>query len=222
MRAFGRLGYARTRVEDVLQEAGVSRPTFYKEFASADDLFETLARVHFRSLSKVIAEALASTDDPGGKLRAVVDAFFLWRSGLGAFGRVLDAESRHPRTTLARIRRPVSERLVDAFRDQIVALGRPVPDALLLGALIAAAEYLGDSLPGDRAPTSDELRRRRDVMYRLAAGALVAEGEPLPPLPPEPVEERIVRERARGRTRRSAQRASASASASSREESTKG
>lgn len=201
-RAFGRLGYARTRVEDVLQDAEVSRPTFYKEFSSADDVFETLARMHFRELSKRLVGALESTEDPGDKLFAIVDAYFAWRSELGPLGRVLDAEARQPRSVLARIRKPVADRLVDAFRDQIVALGRPVPDALLLGALIAAAEFLGDTLPHERTVAPEELARRRDVMLRLAAGALVQEGEPMPPLPPEPPAEAFEREPTKKRSRR--------------------
>ncbi|WP_236518180.1 TetR/AcrR family transcriptional regulator [Sandaracinus amylolyticus] len=177
-RAFGRLGYARTRVEDVLNAADVSRPTFYKEFSSADDVFETLARLHFRELSKRLVDALESTGDPSGKLFAIVDAYFRWRSELGPLGRVLDVEARQPRSALARIRRPVTERLVEAFREQIVALGRPAPDPLLLGALISAAEHLGDTLPSDRAPTAREMTRRRIAMLRLAAGVLM-------PLEPE-------------------------------------
>lgn len=182
-RAFGRLGHARTRVEDVLHESGVSRPTFYKEFASADALFETLARVHFAELSQLLVDALDAVSDPGGKLLSVIDAYFRWRIELGEFGRVLDTEARDPRSVAARLRRPVSTRLVAAFEAQIVALGRPLPDPLLLHALLAAAEHLGDTLPSTRTPTDAERIRRRDVLVRLAAGALAMDGEPLPPLP---------------------------------------
>ncbi len=166
-----------------MQESGVSRPTFYKEFASADALFETLARHHFAELSKLLVDALEAVSDPGGKLLSVIDAYFTWRIGLGDFGRVLDTEARDPRSVAARLRRPVSTSLVAAFEAQIVALGRPLPDPLLLHALLAAAEHLGDTLPRTREPTNAERIRRRDVLVRLAAGALAMDGEPLPPLP---------------------------------------
>jgi len=42
-RVFARLGYARTTIADVTEEAGVSRATFYVYFASKADVFRTVA-----------------------------------------------------------------------------------------------------------------------------------------------------------------------------------
>ena len=185
-RAFGRRGYARTRVEDVISEAGVARPSFYKEFESVDAVFVELGRTHFREILRAIEEALAATDDPGAKLEAVIDTFLRWRAELGPLGRALEAEARSPASRLERVRRPVRERLNETLREELVALGRADVDPLLFDAIFAAAESLGDSLP--EAPTDADLARRRTILLRLTLGALVTPGEAeaLPPAPPPP------------------------------------
>jgi TetR/AcrR family transcriptional regulator len=189
-KTFGRLGYPGTRVEDVLQDAKVSRPTFYKEFASAEDLFLTLARIHYGSLATKIVEEMQHADKPRHKVDAIIAGYFAWRKELGAFGRVLDAEARNPNSPLTALRRPIIEGLIGAFTTQIVELERPAPDPLLLRALIAAAEQLGDTFPEDRPATADDVARRQAVMMRLAGAALAIDGEPMPPMPTRPAKKR--------------------------------
>ncbi len=185
-KTFGRLGYPQTRVEDVLLDAGVSRPTFYKEFSSAADLFLTLARVHYGALATSIVTAMQRAPEPPRKLEALIGAYFAWRREMGAFGRALDAEARSPNSALSALRKPIIDGLVEAFRGQITELGRPAPDPLMLRALIAAAEQLGDTSPEDRPISAADVARRQAVMMRLAGAALALDDEALPPMPREP------------------------------------
>ena len=39
LRAVSELGYRSTNVQDVIERAGVSRPTFYEHFSNKDDCF---------------------------------------------------------------------------------------------------------------------------------------------------------------------------------------
>jgi TetR/AcrR family transcriptional regulator len=198
-KTYGRLGYAHTRVEDVLHDAEVSRPTFYKEFSSADDLFMTLAQIHYAALATAIVGEMQGAAKPGRKLDALIAAYFAWRKELGAFGRVLDSEARNPNSPLTMLRKPIIDGLISAFRAQLVELGRPAPDPLLLRALIAACEQLGDTFPEDRAATQQDLARRQAVMMRLAGAALALEGESTPPMPVDPNRKKRAKKKAPAR-----------------------
>jgi AcrR family transcriptional regulator len=63
-RTFGRLGYAAARVEDILAEAEISRPTFYKAFQSKADVFEELSATHHRDIRERILRALDGAPEP--------------------------------------------------------------------------------------------------------------------------------------------------------------
>ena len=56
LRAAAELGYRETNVQDVIERAGVSRPTFYEHFSNKDDCF------------------LAAFDTGAARLRTQVDA----------------------------------------------------------------------------------------------------------------------------------------------------
>src|SRR4051794_32033833 len=55
-RAFGTLGYAAVRVEDILLETGISRPTFYKTFGTKEEVFQALSERHHREIRELIRQ----------------------------------------------------------------------------------------------------------------------------------------------------------------------
>src|SRR5690349_6285175 len=64
-RVFVRRGYAQTRVEDVLAEAGISTRAFYRFHASKDELFlELFARANAAALARLRA-AMGGHGDAG-------------------------------------------------------------------------------------------------------------------------------------------------------------
>ncbi len=72
--AFGASGFARTRLEDIAERAGVTRPTLLHHFGSKQALFEaTLARA-FLLLEREITRALLVPGDYDARVLAVVDA----------------------------------------------------------------------------------------------------------------------------------------------------
>jgi AcrR family transcriptional regulator len=63
LRVFGRSGFAQARMEDIAQEAGVSKAALYLYFASKDDVIAALLRVYFaRGLEELAA--LRESDEP--------------------------------------------------------------------------------------------------------------------------------------------------------------
>jgi AcrR family transcriptional regulator len=84
LRAVSELGYRTTNVQDVIERAGVSRPTFYEHFSNKDDCF--LAA--FDTASQRLHDQVASAADAGGEV---------WRDRLrGAFDALLSFAIAEP------------------------------------------------------------------------------------------------------------------------------
>ena len=181
--AFGRLGYAKVRVEDILLAARVSRPTFYKVYRTKDEVFRALSERHHREIRKRIERAIDGAPDPIAQLDAVIDAFLRWRAGLGAVGRVLDLEARTPGTSIARHRQATLRAMTQLTAERMKAAGRPTTDAVLITALIAAMESVADSLLIAQEVDEATLARAKQNALRIVAGALAGPGDPVPPLP---------------------------------------
>jgi AcrR family transcriptional regulator len=170
--AFGRLGYASTRVEDVVLESGVSRPTFYKLFDNKDAVFLALSERHHRTIRERLSEAFASAGDPMLQIDRALDSFLRWRAELGPVGRVLDLEARSPGTLLSDQRRRTLAHVLSLVQQGLKRAGRAPVDPALLRALIAATENVADELfEGGPVPES-VLQRAKSIALRLHLGAL--------------------------------------------------
>jgi AcrR family transcriptional regulator len=74
-RVFGRYGYAKTTVEDVCREAGISKRTFYEQFRGKGELFMYLA-LHVADDAIVEwSEGLPDEITPEDKLLALTDFY---------------------------------------------------------------------------------------------------------------------------------------------------
>ncbi len=181
-RAFGRLGYAAVRVEDILHEAGVSRPTFYKLYSTKEQVFQTLSERHHREIRELIrAVPKHSGGDPALLLDAVVTTFFSWRAGLGPVGRVLDVEARTPGSPIAGERRKTLREMTSLMNERLVEHGRATVDPILITALIAALESIADALLSGKRSDPAALVRARSVALRILASAVAAPEDPSPP-----------------------------------------
>lgn len=189
--AFGELGFARTRVEDILQEAGLSRPTFYKVFESKDEVFETLSAIHHAAALERLDAAFREADG-SARLATIVEAFLRWRAGLGRLGRVLDAETRSPNSQLVRHREVLLATLRDRWMAQLAEEGRPATDPLVFEGLIAAAERIADTLPFDREIVDEDIERRKRVLLRIVSATLAGPDEPATKMPVPPTAAHVV------------------------------
>lgn len=171
---FGRLGYASTRVEDIVREAGISRPTFYKVFASKDAVFIALSERHHRTIRERLSVAFAAEAAPAAQLERAIESFLRWRAELGPVGRVLDLEARSPGTVLEDQRRRTLSYVLSLVQGGLQRSGREAADPALLRALIAATENIADELfDGANVPES-VLQRAKGIALRLHLGALGA------------------------------------------------
>lgn len=87
-------GYARTPVAEVIKRAGVSRETFYEQFADKEDCFLAAIETGTEAMLATIAAAL-STDstDPEARLAATLRAYLDAMAAEPAFARAFLVET---------------------------------------------------------------------------------------------------------------------------------
>jgi AcrR family transcriptional regulator len=185
MNVFGRLGYADTRVEDIIGQAKISRPTFYRYFKSKDDVFDAVDEVVSMSFLQTWTSAVASVDGAAQKLEKGVDAYLQW---LYATGPVASVTRRHPSNPHTRItaRRDEGRRMiVDVFRKETLEILGEEFDPWLFYMLQASTEKAADLLINDGLRPGDAKRAKQSMMRILAA--TLSEGDSaLPPIPRAP------------------------------------
>lgn len=138
--------YARRKqqIDDVIEEAAVSRATFYKYFSSVDEALEEASRHLQEELRNDISVFIDSADDPLKRLSAGVQ-IFLMRSVTdptwGAFmsqTNYLERDFQHRTMIAAQLLAAREQGLMD-FEDEEAAT------SLLIGAMMQAAEHLSYS-----------------------------------------------------------------------------
>ncbi|RMF15458.1 MAG: TetR/AcrR family transcriptional regulator [Candidatus Dadabacteria bacterium] len=181
---FGRLGFAATRVEDILDAAGISRPTFYRFFRNKEDVFDALDEISHVSLLQLIRSAILSVDDPIEKIERCVDAFLRWHVATGPVARVLRQEAMRADSDFSERRMSTMARILDLFEREAQRVQTEKVDPLLFVGLLAAVERIADELHSLGRPiTEDDVARARRVIMRLVYGALAETSDALPPLP---------------------------------------
>ncbi len=185
MNVFGRLGYADTRVEDILEEARISRPTFYRYFKSKEDVFDAVDEVVSMSFLQTWTSAVASVDGPLQKLEKGVDAYLQWLYATGPVAGTTRRQSTHPQLQIAKRRAEGLHMIVDVFRVETnKALGEEY-DPWLFSMLQAATEQAGELLIHEGLRPGDAKRAKRSMM-RILSATLSEGDEPLPPIPRAP------------------------------------
>jgi AcrR family transcriptional regulator len=76
-RLFARRGYDGVSTDDLVQAAGISRPTFYAHFPSKQELYRQLLRKHSKQMVDYMRDRVrTSTGPPANQIADVTDAFF--------------------------------------------------------------------------------------------------------------------------------------------------
>lgn len=179
---FGRVGYARASVEEILQAAGVSRRTFYKVFASKEDVFDAVSAEAVALLPQLVRAAADAAPTPAAKLEAGIDAYLGAILQLGPLARAILIEQLPSGSKFARRREAVADRIFEDMLRDYRDSGEPPVDPLLVRGVIAAAEHIAVRLAGEAGVALDVSRGRR-VLLRLLGAALARPGDPVPPLP---------------------------------------
>jgi AcrR family transcriptional regulator len=140
LRAVSELGYRPTNVQDVIERAGVSRPTFYEHFTNKDDCFlaafDTSAE---RLRDQVAAAAAAGGDVWRDRLRGGFNALLSFAAAEPEAARMVIVEARAA-TPDAALRRVA---LIDSFATCIDAKVRELLPAGTPHSSVTASGVVG-------------------------------------------------------------------------------
>jgi len=175
--AFGKLGFVHTRVDDIVEHAGVSHGTFYRYFQDKKDILVGLTQDVARTL---YGTAVSPPVGVAGGLRGV------GRERLGAFVRAYSrdwdvvrtwrqAEGVYPEVEEVRSR--VRQSIIDAIADLLMQdgarelLAPGVNPRMAASAFVVMAEGFADEwLTADRAIGEEDLDQLCDLWVRGTYG----------------------------------------------------
>ncbi|MEO8706609.1 MAG: TetR/AcrR family transcriptional regulator [Kofleriaceae bacterium] len=168
-KVFTQHGIAAARVEDILVAAKLARRTFYKYFASKDEVLAALYEVWTGELLKAIDAARAHKPGiPLAGIRAGIDIFFGFYRGPRALRELVELAMRSD-SLLAGRRRWLREQIVTLIDESIHALDGRRLDPLVYHGLLSALEGIALEL---HEPSAAEIERARKVTHALVDQAL--------------------------------------------------
>lgn len=184
MSVFGEMGYGETRVEDILDAAGISRPTFYRFFAGKDELYDAVDELASMSLMQMISSALTSVATPEERLEKSAEAYLRWLAVTGPIATVLRQDSSRATSPLYARRRHTLATLSSMFDDEVYRAHGVRYDDLLFSSLMGAIETIGNELTaGGKRVGEKDIQRGQRVVRRILRATLCVDGKDLPEIP---------------------------------------
>ncbi|MGW6727087.1 TetR/AcrR family transcriptional regulator [Nocardia sp. NPDC055029] len=152
---FARTGSRGLSVAQIIEEAGLARPTFYRYFGNATEPLHAVLTASNDGLVGGIREALTGTDEPVQLGIRLIDAYVDWARGHGPMLRPLFAELHDPGSPVSAYRERALDDIRDLVRKTFGELGRPVPAPLDMDAALHVCEYIVYRLTAGTEPGSD-------------------------------------------------------------------
>ncbi|WP_280463228.1 TetR/AcrR family transcriptional regulator [Nocardia carnea] len=173
---FTRAGSRGLSVARIIDQAGLSRPTFYRYFANATEPLHVLLEVSNAELVGGIAAALDATGEGVELGIRLIDAYLDWARGHGAMLRPLFAELHDPASPVSAYRNAALDGIRENVRAKFTELGRTVPGLLDLDAALHVCEYVvyrisAASEPGGE-PDAATVAEARLTMIRVVLATL--------------------------------------------------
>jgi AcrR family transcriptional regulator len=163
-KVFARLGFAATRVEDILEAAGVARRTFYKYFTSKEDVLSAVYDLATGELLRALRSIPASV--PLETLGRGLDLYLDYHIENAALLKVLVEQAIRSDSPLAEARRRFRVDVAQLLDGAVRATTGEAHDPMLYAALISALEGLSLDLLATQASKA-EVKRAKQVMHLL-------------------------------------------------------
>jgi AcrR family transcriptional regulator len=183
-RLFAQHGYRAVSVEDLLTAANISRRTFYKAFASKEEVGVALYRFGTKNLVDACRRALEEEGDLLARVMRCVDLHLKNAGSVGRLVYVLGGEASSQESPMFAMRMTVHDKLVEMLQ---AAGGDIKADPLFVRTLVLALEAIVRCvlIEGDegRKVTEASIQRARKVMERIVTGAIAGEGPLVTELP---------------------------------------
>lgn len=172
-RVFAEHGYHGMSVELIIQEGGISRPTFYRYFKNTDEVIDLILLEVNDDLIASVVSAMHAAIGPLQKMEAGLLAWRDWGERTGTLLRAIFAEMHDPQSPAAAHRQRVLDAIGAELERVAVAMGREPLDPLRVGAFVIGVEYLGYRYHfGPEGPSDALWQRTREAMLRLSVGLL--------------------------------------------------
>lgn len=173
---FTRNGSRGSSVAQIIAQAGLSRPTFYRYFANATEPLNAVLDVSNAELVGGIGAALEASGEGVDLGIRLIDAYLDWARGHGPMLRPLFAELHDPGSPVSEYRNNALDGIRAIVRTKFTELGRPIPAPLDLDAALHVCEYVvyrisAAAEPGSE-PDPDTVAAARLTMIRVVLAAL--------------------------------------------------
>ncbi|MFC6012089.1 TetR/AcrR family transcriptional regulator [Nocardia lasii] len=152
---FARHGSRGLSVAQIIEQAGLARPTFYRYFGNAAEPLHAVLEVSNDGLVGGIGAALEGTDEPVQLGIRLIDAYMDWARGHGPMLRPLFAELHDPSSVVSAYRERAIEDIRALVRKSFDELGRRPPAPLDLDAALHVCEYIVYRLAAGTEPGED-------------------------------------------------------------------
>jgi AcrR family transcriptional regulator len=170
-RVFAERGFGDTRVEDILEASGIARRTFYKYFASKEDVLAAVYELATGELLRAMRDVAA--DEPLQAVRLGLDLFLDYHVENVALLRVLVEQALLSDSPLAAARRRFRADLVQLLDGAVRRATGEANDPMLYAALVSALEGTSLDLFATGASPQQVARAKR-VMHLLLERVLGA------------------------------------------------
>ena len=166
--AYAEWGYHGCSVEKIAKVAGISRPLFYRLFASKDDVLDKVVEEVNLDLFDSTKAATLSVSDPGDMLDAAIDAYFQWCEHHQPVARMIYRELNDPQSPACKQYQRTVEKLLDLHIQNFALAGLPAFKPELILTLTKTVEFAGSRLleEDNKDPQSVDL-------YRMVARRIV-------------------------------------------------
>ena len=173
---FARTGSRGSSVAQIIEQAGLSRPTFYRYFANATEPLHAVLEASNAGLVGGIAYALQAPGEGVDLGIRLIDAYLDWARGHGTMLRPLFAELYDPASPVSAYRNEALDGIRAIVRTKFAELGRAAPAALDLDAALHICEYVVYRIsaaadPGAE-PDPDTIAAARTTMIRVVLATL--------------------------------------------------
>lgn len=139
---FSKYGSQGTTVERIIQQAKISRPTFYKYFSNAFDPLDQVIDAANKDLVKKTMEAFSTVDSPDA-ISPIIDAFLSWGAQEKKMLPALYQELLLTGTPAEKHRKKTIKKLYELACPLFDALGRTAPSKAVFDATLLAIEKIG-------------------------------------------------------------------------------
>lgn len=186
MKVFVNKGLGGTTVQDLLDEADVSRRTFYKYFKNKYDVLENLYKLSIDLLIASYRKEIEKAASLAELVEGVVDVYFGHHAEFGPLIRLMHEEAMRSESPLAKHRENAHRVIVDIFDVEIKKHQGRGFDPWAYYSINWMVEQASMHLITHTACTREEVERCKKVMHGIVGSILVIGGDrPTVPEAPE-------------------------------------